>query len=428
MDLLSRAFAQLRAVPQSRGSTGPWGDSSIPPNSLIGSTGTAGPVTEGGALAISAVMSCLRVLHDDMRMLPFAAYTGDKFGARQALKKQPLIVTAPFGPDYPVAVGMAMIVVSLKLRGNAYLMIEDTDALAFPTLLSVLHPDYCTPFRDDNGLKKFKVRMDGGGTEIYGTDRIKHITGLMMPGALAGLDPITYQRQMFGFAADVATYGRNFFSGGGSPSVVIEVPGFLDREKLKDVKDGWESSHGGAHNSHRPAVISGGATARPLSIAPENAQFLQTRAFSREEICGWFGVPLQRIMAIVEHASQGGGKGIDSIDTGYATHTLTPLTTSIEGVWDEMIPGAQKSWTFFDLDGLLRADPLTRAHIAQQHRLIGVRNRNEIRAAEGWSPIPGPDGEDYNAPFATNSTVAGLKDPNLDTGQPAPDAPSGGSE
>ncbi len=428
MDLLSRAINQLRSAPEARGGTGPWGDSSIPPNSMMGAAGgIAGPMTEAGALAISTVLSCLRVLHDDMKILPFAAYSGSKHGARKALAKQPAIVTQPFGPEVPVSVGMAMITVSIKIRGNAYLLVTDFDGLAFPIQLQVLHPDAVTPFRDDDGRKKFRVRMQGGGTEIHDTTTVKHIPGLMMPGALAGLDPITYQRQMFGFAADVATYGRKFFAGGGSPSVIISVPGFLDRKKLKEVKDGWESSHGGAPNAHQPAVISGGATAQPLSIAPENAQFLQTRSFSREEICGWFGVPLQRIQAIVEHASQGGGKGMDSIDQGYATHTLTPLTASIEALWDEMIPGAQKSWTFFNLDGLLRALPLIRAQRQQIHRLTGVRNRNEIRAEEGWQPIEGPDGEDYNAPFATNSTVPSLVDPNLQA-DPQQDPAPGGDE
>ena len=423
MDLLSRAFRNAR--PERRSVGGLFGDSSIMPNSVMMGQGANGSVmTETGALAISTVLNCGRVLYDDIGILPFKAYSGDKHGAKAPLAAQPQIVTEPFGPDIPVAVGMGQIVVSVKLRGNAFVRILDVQG-GWPSLLQVLHPDTVKVRRDSMGRKCFDVRDSStGGMVTFYSDTIKHIPGLMLPGALSGLDPVSYQRVTLGEAADVAQYGANFFRNGGSPSGVISVPAAGDRKKAREVKDTWEAGHSGVVNSHRPAVLFGGATWTPLSVAPENAQFLQTRSFLREEICGWFGVPLQRIMAITGHASQGGGKGLDSIDQGYATHTLVPLTQAIESVWNGFLPGGDRSWTGFDFSGLLRASTLERAQIAQVHRLTGVRNRNEIRADEGWSPIPGPDGADYNIPFNTNSAIPplitepGIADP-ADAADPA---------
>jgi hypothetical protein len=78
----------------------------------------------------------------------------------------------------------------------------------------------------------------------------------------------------------------------------------------------------------------GGATWTALSVTPENAQFLETRQFMREEICGIFNVPLQRIQAIIDNASQGGGKGLDAIDAGYVKHGLLPIGNAIERAWN----------------------------------------------------------------------------------------------
>lgn len=393
MDLLSRARRNLRGI---QAHSAEWGSSAIPPNSATPFAGSVGGV--GGALGISTVMSCIRVLHDDVGILPFVAHTGDRNAARTPLPDQPPIVAAPFGPDVTVAAGMGQIVVSLRLRGNAYLHVDAADSHGWPSQVSVIDPDHVRVERTSDGRKRFVI----AGAN-FGPERIRHITGLMLPGAISGLDPISYQRLTLQSAADVAAYGSRFFSAGGTPAGVISVPGPGDRKKAREVKEAWEAGHSGVANAHRPAVVFGGAKWEPMTVAPENAQFLQTRGFLREEICGWFGVPLQRIMAITDNASQGGGKGLESIDAGYATHTLLPITTAIERVWDGMIPGDQRTWTRFDFGALLRASALERAQIAQLHRLIGVRNRDEIRADEGWAPIGGAEGTDYSAPFATNT-------------------------
>jgi len=409
MDLLSRGVRALV-----RSGSGPWGDSSIPSNSsVVGYTTTGGAVTEVGALAISTVMNCVKVLHNDITILPFSAFTGDRAGVRRTIPAQPVIVSRPFGNDLSTSAGMGQVVASLTLRGNTFLYVTETDKDGFPTGVRVIHPDRVTVTRDKDGRKVFRV--DG---KTYSTEEIKHISGVMLPGADEGMDPISYQRTTLGLASDVTQYGANWFRNGATPSGVITVPTSGNKEKAREVKEGWEAGHSGVSNAHRPAVLFGGATWQALSVAPDNAQFLQTRAFSREEICGWFGVPLQRIMAIIDNASQGGGNGLDSIDQGYATHTLLPLTTAIEALWNDMIPGDDSTWSMFDLNGLLRATPLERAQIAQIHRLTGVRNRNQIRAEEGWGPIDGPNGEDYNIPFNTNTHLPGIIEPG-EAGDPA---------
>lgn len=406
MSLLQRAVRNVRA--ELRGSSGEFGDSSIPTNSSFGWGGAgSSPLTEQGALAISTVYLCAKVLYEDQTILPLIAYQGQKRGARRPIERQPLIVTQPFGPDMSRGAGFGQIRLSLAMRGNAY--IEGiTWSGGYPTQVKVAHPDRVqVRANPDDGVKEFSIQH---GPWVRG-DRVKHIMGPSLPGALKGLDPITFMRVTLSLASEVAQYGANFFSNGGSPSGVISVKGPGNATNAREVKETWEAGHAGVVNAHRPAVLFGGATWTPMSVTPENAQFLQTRRFSREEICGWFGVPLQRIQAIVDNASQGGGKGLDTIEHGYVAHTMLPVNTEIEAAWDEFIPGDQSSWTLFDYDALLRVDALTRAQIAQIHRLVGLRNRDEIRGDEGWEPIGGPDGEDYNVPFNTNTHLPAIVEP-----------------
>jgi HK97 family phage portal protein len=400
--ILSRAVRNARAMMRAS----EWGDSSIPPNSLATpGAGSGASGIETAALAIGTVLSCVKVLHDDVTILPFAAYQGDPHGPRRISPTQPAIVTDPFGPNLSPAAGFGQIVVSKAMRGNAYLYVT-ADKGGYPTQLAVLHPDKVSPKRDSEGRKYFQI-----GGEKFGPDQIIHITGLMPPGAIAGIDILTAQRINFDLAMKVTSYADGFFGSGGSPAGVVSVPGPGDRKKAREVKDAWEAGHAGVLNAHRPAVMFAGATWTPMSVTPENAQFLQTRRFLREEICGLFGVPLQRIQAIVENASQGGGKGLDAIDHGYVTHTVLPLVTGIEAAWNRMIPGGTGTWTAFNVDGFLRAAAHERAEIAQIHRTIGVRTRDEIRGDEGWEPLPDGLGSDPNAPLNSNVAPPPTNDP-----------------
>lgn len=363
-----------------------WGDSSIPPNSAGTSLRDMAGVG-GGAIALAAVMSCIKVLSDDFRALPFRAYKGDPLGAKSVAPIQPQIVAEPFGPDLDPAAGMAQLVTSYVSRGNAFGFYTQFDGMGFPLQMMVLHPDRVTPFWDKDGRKRFRVGYD----EVYDSSRIFHVAGFMMPGAAAGVDILTLQRFTFYAMQAVEQYGSDYFDNGGDPAGVITSPNQVNHEKAKFIRDQWVSARQSGGNL--PAVLPNGATWQQVSVTPENAQFLETRRFNRETVCGIFGVPLQRIQAIVENASQGGGKGVDAIDHGYQTHTLLPIASGFESAWDRLIPGGLGTWTGFDWDAILRAAARERAEIAQIHRTIGVRPSNEIRAGEGWTPLRGPDGE-----------------------------------
>ncbi len=398
--ILSRAVRNAVAMMRSQ----EWGSESvIPPNSANSLRTIGAKNADMAALSISTVLSCVKALSEDMSTLPFAAYEGDRDGAHARLTVQPQVMLEPFGPDLSVADGIGQIVVSLAMRGNAYLMAVGFDSTGLPDQFFICHPDTVTPFRDKDG-KKFRI----GGT-VYTTRQVVHLTGLMLPGDVAGLDVITAQRVNLQLAADVTQYAGGFFGNGGNPSGVISVQGSGDRKKARDVRDAWEADHSGVSNAHRPAVLFGGATWTPMTVTPENAQFLATRGFLREEICGLFDVPLQRIQAITENASQGGGKGLDAIDAGYVKHGLLPLARNIETAWDALIPGVG-TWAKFDFDVFLRASAEVRASVAQIHRVIGAYTSDEIRAREGDAPLPDGAGSDPRQPLNSNTSPTGGAD------------------
>jgi HK97 family phage portal protein len=403
--ILNRAIRNARAMMRAA----EFGDSSIPPNSIAGGfhSGYGAQVGEAAALAIGTVLACIKALYDDTAVLPFKAYVGDRNGPHAPIAAQPRIVVEPFGPDVEPSAGFGQIVVSKAMRGNGYGYVVSTDPrTGLPDQLLVLHPDAVAVRHDKKRGKYFVV-----GGEEYGPTEIVHMPGLMLPGAISGVDVLTYQRTTHELAWKVNAYAEGFFGGGGSPAGVIAVKGKGDRTKAREVRETWEDSHAGVVNAHRPAVLFGDATWTPMTVSPNNAQFLETRRFLREELCGLYGVPLQRVQAIVENASQGGGKGVDAFDAQYVKHGLMPTHSGIEWAWSRMLPGGQGSWTAFDYDEFLRANAEVRAAVAQQHRVAGIRTIDEIRAKDyGMEPYPDGVGSNPFVPLNSNASPAGGAD------------------
>lgn len=403
MALLGRAARNLSGLLE-KNAAGQFGDSTIPSNSALGGWSNPDGIvrSERGALAVGTVLNCVKVLYTDFRVLPFFAYTGDRQKVRAPLAVQPDIVTKPFGPDLSRSTGMGQIVASLALRGNAYLLVTQRDALRFPTQVRILHPDTVS-VEQDKKTHAVQYKID---REPVAFDDIKHLRGLMLPGSLVGIDPVSYARSAWSLAASLQENGLNFFANGSSLGTVLSFPMSGDRELAKKLLGAWNTEHSGVFNAHKPAVLFGNGTVQQLGVAPEQAQFLQTKDSSREDICGWFGVPLQRIQ--VSGSSDNtvrGGKGLDAVDAGYVKHTLLDYATTIEACWDQMIPGDLRTWTRFDFDEFLRADASERAAIYQIHRVIDTMNRDEIRALEGLPPVPDGTGAEFGHPLNSNSTA-----------------------
>ena len=119
-------------------------------------------------------------------------------------------------------------------------------------------------------------------------DEIFHVPGLGFNG-LIGFSPIAMMKNSLGTSIAVDKYGSSFFKNGAQPSGVLEHPGVL--KDPNRVRDNWEAAYGGAANAHRVAVLEEGMAYKPISLPPEDSQFLETKQFSVTEICRIFRVP-----------------------------------------------------------------------------------------------------------------------------------------
>jgi len=218
-----------------------------------------------------------------------------------------------------------------------------------------------------------------------------------VPSQFVGLDPVSYMRHSWGLAASAEQYGGRFFSNSANPSGVIEVAEDLDENEVLELARAWKQSHQAIAGAQLPAVLTGGATWKQMSVAPDNAQFLQTRDFQRLEVAGWFGVPLHRLG--LQDRTTNSGNTIEDSEIWYVTNTLQAWLHRLESYFSLPAITPESITVKFNLQNRLRGNTLTRFQAYTLARNGGWMNNDEIRAREDLPPIPNGGGQDFWAPL-----------------------------
>lgn len=379
------------------GAGDPW---SIPSNgSLAAYTASGVPVTDDTAMQLLSVAACVRLLSDAVSGLPFDAVKADG-ELRKTIEPPPPIIADPFGgastPGLPTRrQGFVQMMVSLLLRGNAYCLVLSKDSYGRPSRLMVLHPDRVRCEFDAFGRRKYEIDhqpVDAGS--------IVHIMGMGFPESPTGLSVISYARQAIGLGLAAEEFGARFFGEGAHMTGVVEIEADLDKDRARTIKENFSASHSGLKNSHTVGVLTGGAKWKPISVTPEDAQFLGTRAAQTLDIAMVFGIPPHMLGQVDKTTSW--GTGIEQMGLGFLAYSLSAWLGRFEDAWSAMLPRPQSAR--FNADALLRTDTAGRYAVYSAARSAGILTTNEIRALENYGPVDG--GDDIAAPL--NSSAPAL--------------------
>jgi len=159
----------------------------------------------------------------------------------------------------------------------------------------------------------------------------------------------------------------------------------LTRQEAEEVRDIWEGSHKGRK---RVGVTSGTVEFKPLQIKPVDAQFVESRNFSIQEVARIFGLPGHFLG--VSSGSSMTYSTTESLNRLFVTNTLRPTYLErIEQVFSMLLPPFKVAR--FNTDELLRADIKSRYEAHHIGIAAGFKTPNEVRKEEGLPPVLGGD-------------------------------------
>lgn len=351
-----------------------------------GGPSTAGvSVTETSALGLSAFYRAGAVISGSIASLPLRSLKTTSDDRREPVASW---VDDPAGPDsYTPYEFKEQCIWHLFLQGDAFLQHRFNGAGALVGLTPV-HPLAVGVEWDSSrpGGKLYRVTQLGGTALELDATTMTQVMGPSLDG-LRGMSVITLARNSLGTAIAGDRAAGNMFANGGMLSGIITPEEDVEPDEVTTIKADVNANMTGTENAGKIAVVNRKLKFTPWSMNAADAQFLETREFSIEEVARWTGVPANLLMK--SDAVSTWGTGVEIVNRGLRQYTLASYTSRFEQRLSRLLPRTQL--VEFDFAGLERPNPEQEIDLLIKQVEAGLLTPNEARRIRNLAPLPGGD-------------------------------------
>ena len=254
-----------------------------------------GPVNDKTVQGLAAAYACVQAVSEAVATMHLAMYRCDGQD-RVAVQDHPLhyAMNVQANPEQTAMEAREYVQACVMLRGNGYARLEfgsdgqlkhwwpwDVDRVQVVRLVSGgLAYDYTTP---------------QGVMTRYSADDVLHLRHRLGPDGVLGISPIEACRSSMQLAITEQAHGEDTYANGAKLLGVLKVPGKLRPDQKADIKDGWQTNRSG-----QTPILEHGAEYQALSMSLADAQWLEARRFSVEEVARVFRIPPSVIGHLVD--------------------------------------------------------------------------------------------------------------------------------
>lgn len=357
----------------------------------VGGDSKAGvTVTSEKAMTLSAVWACTRLISQTIATLPLGLYERKADGSRQladSLGIARLIHSKP-NADMSAVTFWESIIGAALLHGNGFA--EKRRSGGKVVALDLLLVERLSWRRLESGEYQFTYLDDGGNRRTISEDDIFHVPGFTLHGRF-GMSVIKYGTEVMGSALAANEAAAGTFKNGLLPTTYFKMDGTLKEGQREEFRESLKQITGSL-NSGKSPLLEAGMTVGEVGIKPADAQLLESRVFSIEEVCRWFGVPPSMIGSTDKASSWASSS--ESLNLWFLQYGLRPWLKRVEqAIWGQLLSPVEqtKYYAEFSVEGLLRADTQARANFYSTSLQNGWMSRNEVRKLENLPPVPGGD-------------------------------------
>ncbi|WP_347995789.1 phage portal protein [uncultured Eubacterium sp.] len=339
------------------------------------------------ALTYSTIFACVRVIAETIATLPLFLYKvkgNNKVKAREH-NLYSILHDAPNLECTSVSFFESLIT-QILLTGNGFAeIIKDN----FNNILElhILDANKIRVYRDNYNNIVYEYYDDGKIISLS-KRQVLHIAGLGWNGII-GYSPIALMRRQIATGIYQDNFALDFFSNGVKKVPILSHPNRISKEAKESMKESFRKSW-----DNGIVVLEEGITVNPITMNLSDAQFLESRRFSVEEICRIFRVPPH----LIGDLSRSTNNNIEHQSIEFVTHTIRPWCVRIERALNNFLLNIKEKGKYtieFMLDGLLRGDTLTRQQSNQIKLNNGILTRNQWRQQENMNEVEDKYGDDY---------------------------------
>jgi HK97 family phage portal protein len=356
--------------------------------------------------------------------LPLKVYEADGDGARRRVREGPLhdLLENPAPRCGPVQLKQ-WLAMPVLLHGNAVLGLYRPDGPGGP-------PARCWPL-DWRFLEAWQGQqagpIDAWATTEFGervwidVEDTLHISWEAPNGRL-GVSPLQALGVTVGLEDAAQRYQGASFTNAARPSGAVVLPkdAHLDADERAELRTDIRAMHEGIDNAFRVALLTGGADWKAMSFSAAEAELIDQRKLNREEAAAVYDIP-PPLIGILDKATY---SNIETQHRMFYTDVLGPWLTLIEESLQAQLidpePAFAGQFVEFDLNEVLRGDPVQRANALQTQVESGLLTINEGRDLENRVRFDHPDAD---APLIPVNNLAPVGTPRASGGRRSSDTP-----
>jgi len=347
-------------------------------------------VTPNSAMRVATVYACVRIISGAVATLPLDIKRRKDAKTREDASDHSLWTVIRRKPNrwQTPSQFRRMMQAHLLLRGNAFAM--KVVSRGEVVELIPLHPDRVERKQlDDLSLEYTYTRKDGRKVRLAQADMFD-LVGLTLDG-VNGVSAITYARETIGLSLAMEDHGSTTFRHGARVSAALSHPNKLGPDGQELLRSSLDAFRSGGEQEGKTLILEEGMTYTPMAMTAEDAQWIESRKFSRTDVAMFFGVPPHMIGDTEKSTSW--GTGIEQQSIGFVAYTLEDhLTMWEEAINRDLVPESEATmYARFNRGALVKGDLKARWEAHVKALQWGVSSPNEIRALEDQNPREGGD-------------------------------------
>lgn len=357
----------------------------------LGKTPAGVYVDHDVALTLGAFNACVRSVAETIGILDWHVFQRDRSGKRTRLAETPLdraIALRP-NPEMSAQTLREVLAGQALIRGNGFAEIVRDGAGRVTELWPL--PPVSDIYRLDDGSLVYEFDINGFRAPLRVED-VFHVKGFGGTGVM-GYDMVSYMAASIGYGIAVEEFAAEYFQNGATFSAVLQHPKTLSKEAQARLVAEMEENYSGRGKRHRFKVLEENMTIKELSATAEQAQLLESRKISVEDIARWFRVPLHKIGSL----DRATFNNIEHLGIEFIQDTILPWVTRFEQEANiKLVPRGQQGTVFtkMKISTLARGDLKSRQEAYRIGREWGWLTPNDIREEEDMDPIPDEMGGD----------------------------------
>lgn len=357
---------------------------------------------QNNAMGLSTVYRCTQLISDSIATLPLIVETLDGVRVKHSLD----LVFKDTDNKLTKFELMKLLVQSVILKGNGFIYIERNSDGSVKKLRFLESGDVSICWtKSTNTLYYLCNLITAKKIEPINMIHIK----LFSYDGVNGISILNMANRGIKLANSTENSALNYYDSGMNISGVISVASSLTPQQIKDIKQAWIDTY--ITGNGGVAVLQGNMDYHPVSSTANEAQLLENRNYSVEDICRWFGInPL--LLGMNSGATYA---SLEMAQTEFVVHTLLPYIVNIEEEFTKkLLKPSEHSKLKINLDEtyLLRMDKTSEATYYSTMVNNGLMTRNEARGKLGLQPVEG--GDDIIIPFTDTNQNTINQNPKTD--------------